>query len=252
MRRSQRPDLSLVVPAPPARAPVAPRPPRTAKDDDSAESIKRRLDELLASDRAKRNVSQGRVSPALYQLERAAKDAFRPKWSLSHGSPRQLGSVGRSLVDTLRGFGRAYLERLEEYVSPPETRDKEDEKRPKMLEGYRSLARAAEREAGQLSCVLCVRFRLDQPPVIRVKRRSENAVFTRLAKRALERALRLQGKRRPPKGEACYRFAAKFHRVPPLPIVGCNFDEVRLRAECFYPFKKILRREVTLLSADEG
>lgn len=249
MRRGLAPDLS------PPRPPVAPATSkvdtrtRQQPDDGSAAAIKRRLDKLLASDRAQRNVAQGRVAPALYEIERKASKAFTPKWSLSEGSARRLGRIGPSLARTLRGFAKAYLERLETYAKLPA--DKEEE-RPKMLEGYRRMARAAEKEAGLLSCELCVTFRLGAEPAIRVKERSDNGAFDRLAKRALARALRLQGKRHPAKGEACYRFAAKFHRVPPLPMVGCTFDEVHLRAECFYPFKKILRRDVTLLSVDEG
>ena len=85
---------------------------------------------------------------------------------------------------------------------------------------------------------------------IKLQRSSNRPAFDRLARTALTRALKrrpVTRKQRPV--EACYRVAALFTRVPPLPMAGCQFDEVHLKAACFYPLMKVLKPRVTLVSA---
>jgi hypothetical protein len=84
---------------------------------------------------------------------------------------------------------------------------------------------------------------------VQVRRSSRRGPFDRLARRALARAV----KRRPPTRRerpvrACYRVVAAFNRVPPLPVAGCTFDEVEPSIDCFYPFKKVLKTRLTLVS----
>ena len=52
------------------------------------------------------------------------------------------------------------------------------------------------------------------------------------------------------KQRSCYRFSVTVTRIPPVPIVGCNFDEAALKASCYYPTKKVTRTEVKLESVD--
>jgi len=47
---------------------------------------------------------------------------------------------------------------------------------------------------------------------------------------------------------ACYRFKAKYFRVPPMPTILCSFDESVPTISCYYPGKKVMKKDVVLES----
>jgi hypothetical protein len=213
---------------------------------------KRKLDELLAQDRAVDDVRVGRVHPVLYEIERTAQGTFRPSWALVDGDRQKRGAVATSARSWLVGIGRNYLEELRRYREAQSGLPDDESTRTRMLDGYNRLLRIAEENASVMACELCVTVARGELPAARLRRRSGNRVFDRLALESLARAARL---REPPAGahaprvEACYEFSARFHRVPPTPTLGCSFDESVPTISCYYPFKKILRSNVKLLSA---
>jgi hypothetical protein len=214
-----------------------------------AERTKRNLDELLAQQRDRHDLTSGRVHPFLYTVERTAEGGFRPDWSLVENDRLGRGSLRTSYRNLVVGFARQYLVELERYRNlsreHPEDRD-----RGKMLEGYNKLMQVAERNASAMACELCVGFEArGELPEIRLRRRSGNRRFDALALESLRRTTRVE---RPPADapatEACYEFSASFFRVPPLPMVGCSFDESKPSISCYYPTKKVLRARVKLVS----
>ena len=225
--------------------------PRTDKlhAEPEARTAARNIRSMLSADQARRDLQDGRVSPHLYDLVRAAEGSFRPTWALTRGDKRGLGSVANSMRSFASQLGKNYLKGIKDYMDPRSTRGAlDDVKTPAMLEQYGRLRQAAEEGADALKCTYCVELRPGEAPRVNLARRSGKAAFDRQAREALNKALRL----RPAPAEdapveACYLFTAKFFRVPPLPVVGCTFDEVHLTAECFYPFKKVLRSNVKLV-----
>lgn len=214
-----------------------------------AEQTKRNLDEILARERDRQDLVAGRVHPFLYRLARTAEGTFHPGWSLVESDRLGRGSLKTSYRNLLVGLGKQYLAELERYRNGfrenPAAADQ-----GKMLEGYNKLLEVAARNASTMACELCVRFELrGEPPEVRLRRRSGNRAFDQLALASMQRSARLE--QRPvdaPPTEACYEYSARFHRVPPLPAVGCSFDESKPSISCFYPTKKILRAGVRLVS----
>lgn len=209
----------------------------------------RNIRRMLSVDQARRDLQDGRVSPHLYDLVRAAEGVFRPTWALTKGDKRGLGSVANGLRSFSRQLGKNYLAGIKDYMDPKSTRGAlDDQQTPAALEQYGRLRRAAEDGADALQCTYCVELRPGEAPRVNLARRSGKSAFDKQAREALNMALRLRpaGAKEDPV-EACYLFTAKFFRVPPLPVVGCTFDEVQLTAECFYPFKKVLRSNVKLV-----
>lgn len=241
--RSSSLDLGL----PPERfaARATARPGRAKRPEQRAtdREIKERLDRVLAADRARRDVQQGRVHPRLYDIQRDSESFFSPSWDLARGDPHGLGSVGASVKEFVRGMGRRYLEALERRAATKTPGDDHT-----VTAAFNDLLHADEggREVA-LGCTLCVTVGFGREPQVRVLRGSGRRAFDRMARRALLQAVK---RRTPARGSdavrACYRFAAKFFRVPPLPVIGGTFDESTLTGELFYPLKKILRTRVKL------
>jgi hypothetical protein len=214
-----------------------------------SQGTKDRLDEILARDQAVRDVEEGRVHPHLYAVLRDAEGLLRPTWSLSEGDRRGLGTLGGSYKRWLSGLVDNYLKALREYTQA-QRRMPDDPDRPKLLEHYSALLKAADEAASSLSCQVCVTFGQGEDPRVAVEQSSHRPPFDELARVALLRAARM---RRPTADikptRACYEFTALFHRIPPLPVVGCSFDESKPAIACYYPTKKILRAKVKLVSA---
>jgi hypothetical protein len=118
-----------------------------------------------------------------------------------------------------------------------------------MLDGYNRMMRAAADGADRLACSICVVLGAGGSPEPAVAQSSGRPPFDKLAAEAVRKAARL---RAPPAGlkpvRACYLAEARFHRVPPIPVVGCSFDESKPSLDCYYPTKKILRWSVKLQS----
>lgn len=236
--------------------PTPPPPPSTAdrkkEPPPKRASLQQRLDDLLAGDQARRNVMIGDVHPRLYDIKRDAEYFFKPGWGMSEGDQRKLGTVGSTSAAFVRGVGRNYLTALKRYADSGHNRPRDQgDDLPTMLETYGMMRRAAEQDpANRLACTLCVTVAWGQPARLELRSSSHRPAFDRLARHALHRAV----KRRPPTRadrpvRACYRVVASFSRVPPLPVVGCTFDEVKPSLNCFYPFKKVLKTRLTLVSA---
>jgi hypothetical protein len=237
------------------RPPPPPRPRRGARNRDSSisrdEATKERLDRLLAADQALRNVRTGRVDPRLYEIQRDSETFFSPSWSLTRGSGRGLGTVSATLKELLRVMGKKYLENLERYTAAQRV-PSEVKTESTFTEVYNDVLHSEE-EGGRdvsLACSLCADVGFGMAPRITITRRSGQGAFDRLAHSALLQAVK---RRPPPKGSrpvrACYRFVAKFFRVPPMPFIGGTFDESKPSIEVFYPLKKILRTRVKLQTA---
>jgi hypothetical protein len=249
-RDFERPEPVMAAPDGKGRLATSAKPPRDKlHQEPEARSVARNIRRMLSADQARRDLQDGRVSPHLYDLVRAAEGTFRPTWALTKGDRRGLGSVGNSMRSFASQLGKNYLSGIKEYMDPKSTRGAlDDQQTPAMLEQYGRLRKAAEDGADKLTCTYCVELRPGETPRLTLARRSGKSAFDEQAKEALDRAVR----HRPQAAgeapvEACYLFTAKFFRVPPLPVVGCQFDEVNLTAECFYPFKKVLRSNVKLV-----
>jgi hypothetical protein len=236
-----------VLDEPAATRPATSAPPARS-DRARGETTKQRLDRMLAEDRGALDLESGRVHPHVYSVQRDAEGLFRPNWSMVEGDRAGIGKVGTSTAAFLRQLGKGYLEQLRRYAESQRHHQPTERERNDLLEGYNRILRAAEDSADRLGCLVCVTLgRGAQDP--RVARSSGRRPFDKLAVEAVKKAARSReapGDLKPV--QACYLVEAAFHRVPPLPLVGCSFDEVKLDLSCYYPTKKMLRSRVRLIS----
>ena len=245
-----RPDLNLS-PDFEAPAPVAGvrRGPTPETAEQRGARVKARLDRMLAADRPRRNVTEGRVHPVYYDVERDATAMFRPDWSLTEGDPLRRGSFGRSVATLIRALGKGYKQNIDAYMGHDPATSAEAG-RSDLLDGYTALQQAFEEKVNGFGCVVCAEITAAGPRRLRVVSRSGNRVFDRLALRALTKATRSRSLPDDAASmEACYRFSASFFRVPPLPLVGCSFDESVPTISCYYPGKKVMSVKVELRTA---
>ena len=109
----------------------------------------------------------------------------------------------------------------------------------KMLEGYSNLTHFGEKHADGLSALVCALICSKDKVKFKVENSSGRKPFDRLALNAAQKAVDgLPLPKDVQAARACFRFTARFTHVPPLPFVGCDFDEVLLTARCFYPLGK--------------
>jgi hypothetical protein len=232
--------------APPVRRGSRSRPSGPASKEETA----RRLQQIFDEDRAVDDVRTGRVSPHLYDLVREAEERFKPTWDLTKGDARRVGAIDTSFKSFIRSIGRNWQQALEEQRDAVRERQEKKEEPPSLLDYYDLMRRVAEDAADLYSAELCASIAPGRPSDVKVVRSSQRPRFDALAQNALEKAV---DARPAPAGtaavRACYNFTARFSRVPPIPVVGCNFDEVKLTLDCFYPTKKVLKVSVRLLSA---
>lgn len=200
------------------------------------------------ADRARGNVDSGQVHPQIYDFMRDAKRLFSPRESVVERDDRVPGSLQRALKQSFSG----YLDQLRSLErSQPSRRGPLASGGSDVLGEYDRLLRAAEKGAEAISCQVCLVLRPGAAPEVVLAGSSGNREVDEAATDALTRA----ASRRPPDPDlvfqrACYRFAARIWRVPPLPIAGCSFDEATLSARCFYPGKQIYRLNVNLELVD--
>ncbi|MCB9555159.1 MAG: hypothetical protein H6707_03575 [Deltaproteobacteria bacterium] len=191
------------------------------------------------------NVRAGRVDPVFYEIERAASKRFWPSWKVIGREGKGMQRVRRVLGRIVRAFIASYRQRLDAYgkaqakTRPGDTAD--DQIAP---------WRWATADGGQTIALVCLVYRADRRWAVRLAGASGVPAFDRQARRALERAALSPALTRYDQPvEVCYRFRATVNRVPPLPIVGCSFDEVALSARCYYPLKRLIKLAVELWSA---
>jgi len=248
------PDLDLA--RDPAPQPAEPsRRPDRAREPESV-SVKRRLDGLLAADRARMNVRLGNVAPVLYDIQRDAEKALHPDWALTEADPKSLGSVASTARFLLRALGRQYLETLARHrtayrQAPGKGQvEAEAEQGPSFTDVLTDVVHGQASDRGvELASTLCLEIGPDGSPTVRSRRGSGRPEFDELARRAVRIAARVRQRDVKRPTEACYRVSARFLRLPPLPFICGSFDEVLLKLEVYYPLKKLLRTRVALVSA---
>jgi hypothetical protein len=122
-----------------------------------------------------------------------------------------------------------------------------------VLSHYNRALRAAEKGAEDIVCQVCMVIRPGLPPEVVLAKSSGNKEVDEAAKQAVQRAAdgrTLEADVKPQR--ACYRFAARLYRIPPMPMVGCGFDESTLTAGCYYPGKQVYQLKVSLELVDYG
>jgi hypothetical protein len=222
--------------------------PRSSIDDTGSKNsaTKERLDRLLAEDKSRQDVEDGKVPPHFFAVKRDAEALFIPPWSLFEGDRSLVGTVARSNKDFIVNWAKKYLEELKQYTRRGPIEEREG---PSMLEIYTSMRTFAEDHAPAIVCELCATFALEKEPQISLTHSSGRRPFDELARQALLRAARMRSL---PEGavpvRVCYRFSAKPTRMPLLPVVGCTFDESKPDISCFYPTKKSIHTSVEVVS----
>jgi hypothetical protein len=214
-----------------------------------------RLAARVRDDQARANVAKGSVHPQLYDFARYARAGFTPDHALIKNDPRSPNSAGGAVRSWGRGVVEAYRQSLRGGDEASERRrtDRDRDGAPDLFDSYNRILRGNELAATPIACLVCVELRPGLPPAVKLVGSSGNSGIDREATQALDHAVRRKAvdtDLRP--GRACYRFTATMHRLPPLPIVGCGFDEASLKAECYYPTKAVYRTTVNLESVDHG
>jgi hypothetical protein len=236
-----------VITAPPTPAPAGAGKPGKSKWQEKLAMVER-------DGAGRQNVAEGKVHPQIFDLMRTAEKIFTPRESVVEKDDRAPNTFGRSVKSWTRGFFRNYLDQLRQLEeSEPSRKSALSEGGSDVIAEYNRLLRAAEKGAESIACQVCLVVRPGLPPEIVLAKGSGNneidqaavdALTRAAARRALDNDLRPQ--------RACYRFAASIHRIPPLPIVGCNFDESAMRIGCYYPGKQIFQLKVSLDLVDYG
>ena len=198
------------------------------------------------------NVERGRVDPVLYDLLRGARARFE--------------SEARRLADTLalgpgesvRGWGRGYLQNVEQATRPgadraasPDLRTDAERRRPDVLGGYDETVRAANAGAEERWSEVCLDVVPGREPQPVLRRGSGFVALDRLAVDAFAKAIAarpLPADVRP--GLACYEMRISAYRMPPVPMLSCGFGAEGFT--CVWPFKRITAVKGRLLSVDRS
>jgi hypothetical protein len=231
-------------------APGAPPPPAPPR----ASTFGERLAVRVRQDGARRNVAAGKVHPQVFDYMRDARKVFAPDPGTVDLDPRTPNNLKNSVRQWGGGLAEAYRSwrrdldglRDRQRIDDPDRRGV-----PDILEHYNRILEGNRKGAEAIASQVCLLFAPGAPPRVQLGQSSNNDEVDRAAVDALSRAAR----RRQPepdlrKQRTCYTFAVKVVRVPPLPMVGCMFDEVELTASCYYPLKKGMTISVSLDSVD--
>lgn len=213
-----------------------------------------RLAARVRDDTARVNVFEGHAHPVLYDFLRDAQRDLRPAEGHLYADTRSPNTVGR----TLRSWARDYLRADPAYL----LWERALAARRAAAHGSTLEEAAALREYDKMiednaasdqaiTCRVCLVVATGRPTRVELAESSGNGEMDRASIEALERAVL----RRPLDPDvkpqrACYHFAAAIHRLPPLPLVGCGFDETTHTFGCYYPTMRVLRTSVTLDSVD--
>ena len=208
---------------------------------------------MARNDEARRNVERGDVHPQAYDYMRGAQRLFRPDPEVVYRDQRAPNTVGRSLNQWARGAVRAILpwQTIEELDRERESRDPHRQGPEDKFRKYNGWTKGTEKAARPMACLVCLVIRPGETASVELAASSGNKEVDRAAVEALERT----AQRRPTDPEvrrqrSCYRFSVTVIRIPPVPMVGCSFDEAALTASCYYPTKKMTRTQVHLESVD--
>lgn len=232
---------------------IAPSPAPAAAGADTAKPGKSKWQEKLAAlqeeDFGRKNVAEGKVHPQIFDFMRDAEKVFAPRETVVEKDPRAPNTFGRTMHAWTRGFFRNYLDQLKR-LETDEPRHKSalaEHGAPDLLAEYNRLLRAAEKGAEAIACQVCLIIRPGADPEVVLNHSSGSKEIDQAATDAMTRAWRSRPQELDLKPQrACYRFAATIARIPPLPIVGCGFDESTLKVGCYYPGMQVYRLKVSL------
>jgi hypothetical protein len=212
-----------------------------------------RLAARVRDDAARDNVERGKVHPQAYDYMRGAQRLFRPDPEVMYRDQRAPNTVGRSLKLWAKGAYNMVRpwQTVEELDRTRWARDPHRQGPDDMFKAHNGWIKGTEQAAQPMACLICLVIRPGETPRIELAASSGNKEVDRAAVEALERT----AERRPTDPDvrnqrSCYRFTVTIIRIPPVPIVGCNFDEAALKASCYYPTKKVTRTDVKLESVD--
>jgi hypothetical protein len=225
-------------------------------------TFRERLADRVRYDGGRANVAKGEVHPQMYDLLRDARKGFNPDVVALDKDHRAPNTVGRSVKQWLGGLlqPRPYDREDELQMQPdggrlgsPDVLRPDNRAALRGVGGYLGLGRGRSAAVKPMDCVVCVVLRPGAAPEVVLRESSGNAEIDNTAVESLRQATRA----RPldsdvPPQKSCYRFRATVQRIPPVPIIGCGFDEVTMSARCYLPLQKVRRTSVTLESVDYG
>jgi outer membrane biosynthesis protein TonB len=222
--------------------------PETAPAGRGKSKWQQKLAMLERDTEGRKNVLDGKVHPQVYDFMRDAQKIFKPRESVVEKDPRNPNTVGRSMRAWTRGFFRNYLDQLRKLeLEEPTRKGRMAEGGTDLMAEYNRLLRAAEKGSQAIACQVCLVIRPGQPPEVVLTSSSGNKEVDEAATDAVTRAALRRPYEKDLKPErACYRFAATVYRIPPLPIAGCGFDEVKMKLNCFYPGMQVYKLDVKL------
>ena len=225
----------------------APAPPRPS-------TFGERLAARVREAGARRNVALGKVHPQVFDYMRDARKVFAPDPQVVDLDPRAPNTVKSSVRQWGGGLAEAYRSwRRDLDGLRARTRDDDPHRRnrPDILEHYNRILEGNRKGAEGIAAQVCLLVEPGATPRVELSKTSGNREVDQAAIDALTRAAnRRQSELDLKKQRACYSFVVKVVRVPPLPMVGCQFDEVELTASCYYPLKKQMVISVGLDGVD--
>jgi hypothetical protein len=204
---------------------------------------------------ARVNVFDGKVHPQLYDFGRAAERNFKPEEGHIYADSRSPNTVGRAL----RTWAKELFRADPGYLSAQRARAAEAARgregnaldQADALRRYDQMIEANNIAVEPIACLICVVLKPGAPIKIELRTSSGNGEIDRAAVEAITRVTLRQPLETDVKAQrACYHFSAAVHRIPPLPVAGCGFDEVTRTFSCYYPTMRVLRTSVTLESVD--
>jgi hypothetical protein len=196
------------------------------------------------------NVDAGRANPQLYDYLRAAKARLEPE------ATRLAEALPLGPKETTKGWGRGYLERVDEAHRGrardlPESPDDALGRRSDVLGASNEAERQGAGGAEERTAEVCLGVAPGHAIVVTLRRSSGHAALDRLA----VDSFRAAGDTRPVAddvrpGLACYVVRIAAFRMPPLPSL--SFGLKNGKPEVIYPLKRITKVTVELRRGDHG
>jgi hypothetical protein len=233
----------LAGPAPDAEITIAPR--HRPSVDELRADLERQQDAVA-------NVEHGRVDPVLYDLLRGARTRFESE------ARRLADTLALGPGETMRGWGRGYLQNVEQATRPgadrassPDLRTDAERRRPDVLGGYGETVRAANAGAEERWSEVCLDFAPGREPRPLLRRGSGFVALDRLAVDAFAKAIAARPLPADVRaGLACYELRISAYRMPPVPMLSCGFGAEGFT--CMWPFKRITAVKARLVSVDRS
>jgi hypothetical protein len=198
------------------------------------------------------NVERGRVDPVLYDLLRGARARFESE------ARRLADTLALGPGETTRGWGRGYLQSVEQATRPgadrgasPDLRTDAERRRPDVLGGYDETIHAANAGAEERWSEVCLDVAPGREPRPLLRRGSGFVALDRLAVDAFAKAIAARPLPADVRaGLACYELRISAYRMPPVPMLSCGFGAEGFT--CMWPFKRITAVKARLVSVDRS